>query len=277
MRLGHFASSTAVTLAAHATPSEGSACFDAQVVDGWDILGNANGGYLMALLGRAALTHTERPDVVSMSANFLAPGRPGPIHIDVEEVRLGRRFATVRSTATPIDGDRPTITATVICGDLAAHDGPTLVSVMPPEIPEPDACRTLKPTETFPPPFVGNFEQRIHPDDTGRGRGERAPHGEPLFRSWMRLHDGEPMDSLAVVLFGDALPPPVFNSNLPVGWSPTVQLTVHVHARPSNDWVLVDHRADIIDGGTFEAVTTIFEPTGEVLGRARQLQLLAQP
>lgn len=276
MSEGHFASSTSVTRAP-TDDTEGRTRFDAQIVDGWDILGNANGGYLMSLLGRAALTYTERPDVVSMSANFLAPGRAGPIVIDVEEVRLGRRFATVQSTATSVDAARATITSTVICGDLTEHDGPTLVSVTPPEIPEPDDCITVDPTETFPPPFVGNFDQRIHPDDTGGLHGEPAPHGLPQFRSWMRLRDGEPMDSLAVVLFGDALPPPVFNSNLPVGWSPTVQLTVHVHARPANDWVLVDHRADIIDGGVFEAVTTVFERSGKVLGRARQLQLIALP
>lgn len=273
--MGHFASSTAVTPAPSLLAGSGHTQFDSQIMDGWDILGNANGGYLMSLLGRAALAHTGRPDIISMSANFLAPGRPGPIEIHVEDVRIGRRFATVHTTAFPADGSPACITSTAICGDLSAHEGPTLVSVSPPDIPAPEACVTAEPTDTFPPPFVGNLEQRLHPDDIGGLHGEPAPHGMARFRGWMRLRDGEAMDSLAIVLFGDALPPPVFNSNLPVGWSPTVQLTVHVHALPTSDWVLVDHYADIIDGGTFEAVTTIFTASGQVLGRARQLQLLA--
>ena len=83
------------------------------------------------------------------------------------------------------------------------------------------------------------------------------------------------MDSIALVLAGDSLPPPVFNTGLKVGWSPTVQLTVHNHARPETDWLLIDSVSDIITGGAFETDATVFSADGRVLSRARQLQLLA--
>ena len=41
--MGHFASSTAVTRATQNGDGP-EARFDANIVDGWDILGNANGG-----------------------------------------------------------------------------------------------------------------------------------------------------------------------------------------------------------------------------------------
>ena len=248
--------------------------YTAEVVDGWDIMGNANGGYVMALLGRAALAHTGRPDVVSMSANFLAPSTAGPLSIDVEEVRIGRRFATVRSTGY-LGGESLVATSTVICGDLTAHDGPTMVSVSPPPMPAPLDCVRAEPTEFFPPPFVGSIDIRVHPDDAGGYHGEGSIHGEPKFRGWFRLLDDEPMDTLAVILAGDALPPPAFNTNLTVGWSPTVQLTIHVHARPNGQWLLIDQCSDIIEGGACETTATIFNPDGSVVARARQLQLLA--
>ncbi len=284
MTQGRFASATAVALAAtnpSTSSAPGTARYRADIIDGWDVMGNANGGYVMAMLGRAALAHTERPDVVSMSANFLAPSTAGPLSIEIEDVRIGRRFATVRSTAFPDESVRedgsakPTVASTVICGDVTAHDGPTLVSVAPPSIPEPQDCARAEPTDFFPPPFVGNIDLRVHPDDAGGYHGEGSTHGEPKFRAWIRLLDDEPMDTLAVILAGDALPPPVFNTNMAVGWSPTVQLTIHVHARPASQWLLVDQRSDIIDGGAFETTATVFNPDGSVVARARQLQLLA--
>ena len=45
-------------------------------VDGY--MGNADGGYLMALLGRAALLESGRRDAISVSAHFLSPGNLGP-------------------------------------------------------------------------------------------------------------------------------------------------------------------------------------------------------
>ena len=83
------------------------------------------------------------------------------------------------------------------------------------------------------------------------------------------------MDSIAAILAGDGLPPPVFNTALQVGWSPTVQLTIHIHARPQSGWMLIDSHSDIVTGGAFETDTTIFDGSGQAIARARQLQLLA--
>ena len=43
--------------------------YECRVVEGWDILGNANGGYLLSLLARAAVDATGRPDVISASTH----------------------------------------------------------------------------------------------------------------------------------------------------------------------------------------------------------------
>src|SRR6188508_2728146 len=67
----------------------------AAIVDGWDINGNANGGYLMALAARGLRQVSGRPDPISVTAHYLAPGRPGPVQIDAEVVKSGRRFTTV--------------------------------------------------------------------------------------------------------------------------------------------------------------------------------------
>jgi hypothetical protein len=45
-----------------------------QIAEGWDIGGNANGGYLLALAANGLRQHLGRPDPVSITAHYLRPG-----------------------------------------------------------------------------------------------------------------------------------------------------------------------------------------------------------
>src|ERR1700737_1969530 len=53
-----------------------------------------NGGYLMAVLLRAALDASPHAHPVATSANFLRVGKPGPADIWVESRKSGRTAAT---------------------------------------------------------------------------------------------------------------------------------------------------------------------------------------
>src|SRR5664280_1244433 len=98
---GRFASATSVT-------RTGAGTYAGAVEPGWDIAGNANGGYLLAIGARALLDATGRADPVTVTGHFLAPGKPGPVHITTDVVKEGKRFATGR--ATLLAGDRPLLT-----------------------------------------------------------------------------------------------------------------------------------------------------------------------
>ncbi|HUF99737.1 MAG TPA: acyl-CoA thioesterase domain-containing protein, partial [Ilumatobacter sp.] len=76
--------------------ADGPARFDAEVAPGWDIVGNANGGYLLALAARAMADVAERPPL-TVTAHYLAPCPAGPCHVDVTVIRSGRRLATLRA------------------------------------------------------------------------------------------------------------------------------------------------------------------------------------
>ena len=222
----------------------------------------------MALLSRAALVDTERPDVISLSANFLAPGKPGPVEVTSHEVKTGRRFATRRCELR--SGEKLLVTATVITGNLDDGESPRLVDAPMPDMPPPGELPRVEPAELFPPPFMAQVELRLHPDDLiGSGNGPRV-------RGWFRLPDGEAMDTSTLILAADALPPTVFNADLKVGWSPTIQMTTHIRARPTTEWILVHTHSTVIKDGMFEADAVLFDQTGEVIAQGRQLQLLAQ-
>lgn len=246
-------------------PTSETGGFEGAIHEGWDIVGNANGGYTMSMFARAALLQSQRRDVISVSAHFLSPGIVGPITVDVAPVKDGRRFATSR---VELGGAKTMLSGTVITGDLDDGEGPELILGKPPEIPPPEDCSRVISADLFPPPFVDRIEQRLDPA-TAQGT---TPG--PVVRGWVRLLDEEPMDTLALVLASDCLPPTVFNTELEPNWVPTVQMTIHIRNRPRTQWLLLDSHSRFITGGMFEVDNTIFDEDGVVLAHSRQLQLL---
>src|SRR6516162_7370529 len=146
---GPFATATAVQPA-------GAGQWSASIHPGWDIAGNANGGYLLAVATRALASAIGRPDPVTVTAHYLSPGHPGSVRITTQILKEGRRFAT--GAATMFSGSRPLLAVLGTLGDLSQAQGPELIEGVPPELPPPEQCVRLQPTSTFPPPFMGRVD-----------------------------------------------------------------------------------------------------------------------
>ena len=118
--------------------------YGGEVHDGWDIGGNANGGYLLAVAARAMRDASGRPDPVSITAHYLRPGKPGPVTVDVETVKEGRTFASVRGNLLDAAG-QPLLSLLGTFGTLGstedANDHHELVDAAPPELPSFEECR----------------------------------------------------------------------------------------------------------------------------------------
>jgi acyl-CoA thioesterase len=238
--------------------------------DGWDIAGNANGGYLLAIAGRAMGATLGRPDPVTVTGHYLSPGRPGPVTVEVEVAKQGRLFAT--ATATLASTDRPLLRVIGTFGSLDGGPATELVDVEPAPMPPPEACVPVEPAGAFPPPFMGQVELRLHPEDAAFGNG--APSGRPLMRGWFRLRHDEPVDTVALLCAADAFPPTVFNANLPQAWTPTVELTAHVRARPEPGWLRCRFATHYVTGGFLEEDGEIWDRSGRLVAQSRQLALL---
>jgi hypothetical protein len=121
--------------------------FAGDVAPGWDIAGNANGGYLLAIAARALSELTGRPDPVTVTAHFLSPGRPGPVEIETREMKAGRRFTT--ATATLSANQRPLLSVLGTFGDLSAVPASLRVDGAPPELPALEECVAVVATRRF--------------------------------------------------------------------------------------------------------------------------------
>ncbi|KGE03002.1 thioesterase family protein [Pseudohaliea rubra] len=245
--------------------------YGATLQEGWDVVGNANGGYLLAIAARAMMAASGRPHPVTLSAHFLSPGRPGPLTIDCETIKEGRRFATL--SATLASAERPLLRLLGGFADLGALEGPARIEEQPPELPPPDECpRVRAAPEGFPPAMMDRIDLRLHPEDAGFKAGR--PSGRPLFRGWFRLLDEEPLDACALLLALDAFPPTIFNANLPVSWTPTVELTAHLRAIPAPGWLRCRFSTRFIAGGLMEEDGELWDSEGHFVAQSRQLALV---
>jgi acyl-coenzyme A thioesterase PaaI-like protein len=244
--------------------------WSASIHEGWVIGGNANGGYLLAIAARALVGATGRPDPVTVTAHYLTPGQPGPVRLATQVLKEGKRFAT--GTATMFSGDRPLLAVLGTIGDLAHGGGPELVEGAPPDLPPPELCVPLGPTDTFPPPFMGKVELRLHPDDAAFVTGKQSGH--PRMRGWFRLPGGESIDGIALLCAVDAFPPTAFNAHLPIAWTPTVELTAHVRARPTPGWLRCRFATRFVTAGFLEEDGEVWDGTGRLVAQSRQLALV---
>ena len=245
------------------------------IVDGWDIGGNANGGYLLALAASHMRAVSGRPDPISVTAHYLAPGAPGPVQIDARIVKSGKRFATVRATMHR-DG-RPILEVLGAFGDVAANAGGFgHDSLVPVEVPPIGECVRRAPSQGgVEVPMMDRLDVRLRPSDAGFSTGE--PSGQAEVAGWFAFVDGHPIDTLALLLVCDALPPSVFNlAGMPPGWVPTVEYTVHVRGRPAPGPVQCVFRTNLISDGFLEEDGEVRDATGRVVAMSRQLALVAR-
>ncbi len=257
----NFATATAVR-------PTGEGRFDATVHPGWDIGGNANGGYLMAIAVRAMTDTIGRPPL-TVTGHYLRPAPAGECEIDVTTIRSGRRLATASATLS-MDG-KATLTLLATFGEQTPG-GPSRQMSGPVEVPPFDECLGgPSATEGPKPELMNRIDLRMHPDDSGFRSGE--PSGTPQIRGWFALAGEEPIDAIALMLAADAFPPPVFNSGLPVAWAPTVELTVHVRGVPAPGPLRCAFRSRFIHDGLLDEEGEIWDSAGTLVCQSRQLAL----
>jgi acyl-coenzyme A thioesterase PaaI-like protein len=270
---GVFANATAVTAMSSVRSDTGETVttFTSEVQPGWDIGGNANGGYLMAIAGRAMADAVGRPPV-TLTAHYLRPAPPGPCEIEVSTVRAGRRFATATASLTMESGQILQLLGTF--GDQTPG-GPSLTREPPVELPDYDDCEVPPLADGARPEITRRLAVRIRPGDEGFRTG--SPSGQPEIRGWFAFADAEPIDAIGLLLVADAFPPPIFNTALPVAWVPTVELTVHVRGVPEPGPLRCWFRSRFVHDGLLDEEGEIWDSTGTLVAQSRQLALLPRP
>jgi hypothetical protein len=243
--------------------------FDAGVSADWTIGGKPNGGYLLAILGRAATTVGAHPHVLAASAHYLHSPLPGPIGVTAEVLRAGRSASQLRTQLCQ-DGQL-CVEALITTGTLVAHTRPYWEHGLPlPDVAAPEKCLRVPDTSPtgLPVPIMDQVELHIDPADAGFARG--APSGRGQLRGWLGLPGGEQFDTAALLYALDAFPPATFEIEL-TGWVPTLELTGYVRALPAPGRVRVLQRAQVIDAQKVDEACFVWDSTGRLVAQGTQL------
>lgn len=256
-----------------ATTSTGSGIYRIEVSPDWNIGPNPNGGYVLALLVDAMARESgdTHPDPLTVTAHYLRPtSAGGSAEIAVDLVRRGRRHTHLEATLTQ-ETERVRVLA--VFGNLEEVSGQTVVRGAPPVLPPPDACAARG---SVPGPvmegmtFVDRFDTRLSPT-VGWVRGEQSEVAEVC--GWTRFADGRDPDTRSLPLFADAMPPAVFALG-PTGWVPTIELTVHVRARPAPGWLRARFETRFLVDGYLEEDGEIWDSEDKLVAQSRQLAML---
>jgi acyl-CoA thioesterase len=150
-------------------------------------------------------------------------------------------------------------------------------SATPPELPGPDQCMSAA---QAPPGFLRHasflqrLDLRLDPSTSGWAVGKPSGRGE--LRGWLRLPDGREPDPVMLLLAVDALPPVAFELGV-AGWTPTLELTVHVRAKPAPGWLQIALSTVNHAGGFMEEDAEVWDSAGRLVAQSRQLARVAQP
>jgi acyl-CoA thioesterase len=253
-----------------AVHADGDHVYRAELTDRWTALGGTpNGGYMLAVALRALQAEMPLPDPLVTSAHFLRPGVVGPAEVRTEVVRAGRRVAT--GEASLVQDGREIVRLLATFGDLAQAGGRTHVLNDPPALPPPDETPDILNGGSIPGVSVTEHVEYRAPELPGWVRG--APGGEPGLEFWMRFRDGRDADPLALAALVDAAAPAVLDLGSP--GSSTIELTVHIRARPAPGWLACRNTTRHVIGGYHEEDFEIWDSAGSLVAQSRQFALLA--
>lgn len=251
-----------------AVAPSGRGGYTAQVDAQWTIAAKPNGGYLLAMLARAATDVSAHSDVLAASAHYLRSPDPGPVAIDVSTLREGRSASQFRARMS--QDSLVCVEALLTLGRLDPASKPYWQDGLPaaPVLPREQCVRLLPVLDSFPVAILHQIEIRLEPESLQFAQG--SPSGRGELRGWLSLPDGEPFDPISLQLALDSFPPATFDI-VRSGWVPTLEFTTYVRAVPAPGPVSVLHRAQLIQDERVDETCFVWDSAGQLVAQSTQL------
>lgn len=249
--------------------------YEARIDPGWWIVDGPNGGYVAAILLRAATDalddDTRHP--LTLTAQYLARPRQGEATVTTAVERVGRSLATV--TTRLHQQERLLAIAT------ATFSGPRrslleFSDLEPPDVPPPEACPLFPPAGEKMVEINDRYESRWAYGDRPFSRSNRS-----VSSGWLRTEDAREVDAPLAAAMTDAWIPPVFARLEEPGILavPTIELTVYLRGplpRPAGEYVLGVFDTKVGALGYIEEDGELWSEDGVLLAQCRQLAAMLE-
>lgn len=260
--------------AASAVRPLGDGTYTASLPVEWTIGPKPHGGFLLALVARAA-TQTAAVAVpgaeglapLAVSAQFLSAPEIGPVLLRTEVRKAGRTATVVAATLE--QRGRSCVEATVTVGRIP-EQVPDYVDL--PDVPaEPPADSVDLATMRSGGIYKLGTVCDVRLDKAGAGFLVNRTTDPLVLRLWVRPR-GERPDPYFALIAGDISMPVTFNLGR-FGWSPTVQVTALLRFNPAPGWLRVRVSCSAVHGQWFDEDAVVIDSAGRLVCQARQLAL----
>jgi acyl-CoA thioesterase len=255
------------------------AVFAAQVAPDWRAGRGPHGGYLAAMLLRPLIASVADPGRAprSLTIHYARAPEPGPARITTTLERDGRSLSTL--SARMHQGER--LIALALAAFSVPWGGPEISTSRMPAVEPPDPSREgIKLIEHGGPEFA----RQIVLQPRMQGRPFSDAERPMLIRGWIGLAEPRPIDALSLAFFSDALIPTPYMRMTEMAAVPTVDLTVHFHARTAaqpqadpRELCLAQTTTELVHDGFFVEDGTIWATDGTLLAHSRQLAIVIPP
>jgi acyl-CoA thioesterase len=239
--------------------------FSGQITDNWSINGVPDGGYLMAIIAKAMMQHSEMKSTPIITANFLDRCEPGDARVTIEKMTTSRQFDRFQGSLSQKGKEK--IRA---FGTFAVENKECPVErceSSEPEIAEPENCVAVPEIPNY--TLFGQLDVRLDPVCTGWMSGKLSDTSE--IKGWIKFKNDRPFDVLSILLIADSFPPAVISSQGMVAWVPTIELSLNVRKLPTTDWLKCSFRTRFITCGLLEEDGEIWDQKGELIAISRQI------
>jgi acyl-CoA thioesterase len=235
----------------------------------WAVGGRPHGGYLLALLARAATAVTPSHDhAIGASSHYVRAPEPGPVTITCDLLRAGKSASQVHVTMT--QGNQRCVAALITTSHLDPRTKPYWAG----GVPDPGSV-TFEETIPFTPEMpdgtkvwiMDHVVVRFDPASMAAIRGE--PSGKGEVRGWLE-HTGRDFDPFSLLFAVDSFPPATFDVEF-CGYVPTIELSAYVRAIPVPGPVRILQRAHLIDAQRVDEACFVWDSNGRLVAQSTQL------
>jgi Thioesterase-like superfamily len=262
-------------------PATDPGIFETDLNPQWAVGDKPNGGYLLALLGRAArIVARERGgvgwEVQSSAITFVRPPELGTATVTTTLLRRGRSAAQVRAVLSQRGDDL--VDAVFVLAALDVTPRTRYVGTAPFHAAEPAQCVRLP--ARLPGGLVVGInevvELRLDPDTVPLTESPRSPGTPAELRGWTRFADGREPDALSLLFSADAIPPATMMIGS-TGWVPTLQMSSYVRLHPAPGWLAIRMAANVVADGTVDETCVLWDSRGRVVAQSTQLARVRFP
>jgi hypothetical protein len=179
--------------------------WQAELDAGWCVGPVPNGGYVLAIGARVLSAALPHKDPLTTSAYYFAPTHAGPIKCQMEVIK--QSGSTAFGMVRMYQDDELKVQITASFTTLAQMRGESLQLDPAPPVAKLVDCVRVPSAD-----FIQIGKQTIQMIEPGMEQAfVGKPTGEGEFAGWVSLPDTDEADLFALLMFSDAMPPPVFN------------------------------------------------------------------